>query len=127
MNLDTVAKIEALFDQAKSAALALLNQEEVARKPEPQADDDEGITAAEAAEMLGVKAWRVYEMVKQRILPAYRPSARTLRIRRGAVRELIRTGKCTAEKKGTGNLLPLLRSGVIQSAASNPKKGGLRP
>ena len=127
MNLETARQIESLFDQAKSAALALLQEEETRRTVAPEPDDDEGITADEAAQMIGVKAWRIYEMVKQGILPVYRPSKRTLRIRRGAVRELIRTGQCTIEKQRGGKVLPMRRESVIQSAASNLKKGGLQP
>lgn len=127
MNLETAQKIESLFDQAKLAALALLREDETTHTDAPEPDDDEGITADEAAQMMGVKKWRVYEMIKQKILPAYKPSPRTLRIRRGAVRELIRTGQCTIEKQSGGKVLPMRREGVLQSAASNLKKGGLKP
>jgi len=43
---------------------------------------DEGVSADEAAKLLGVKKWRVYEMCREGKLPSYRPSSKTLRIRR---------------------------------------------
>lgn len=55
-------------------------------------DDDQGITAREAAQLIGVSEWRVYEMIKRGVLTAYRPSPQRLRLRLGAVREFIRQG-----------------------------------
>jgi excisionase family DNA binding protein len=55
-------------------------------------EDDKGITAKEAALLIGVSEWRVYEMIKRKVLPAYRPSPQRLRLRLGAVREFIRQG-----------------------------------
>ncbi len=111
MRQDTQEKIARLFDQAKLEALALLREEshpESSLPTEPDAMDDEGITAAEAAQQLGVSTWRVYEMIKRGMLIAYRPSPRTLRVRRGAVREFIRTGRCTTVgKEGTARIQPL--------------------
>ena len=127
MDSITAQKIADLFDRAKREALALLREEETEQTILTLPDDEEGITAAEAAEMLSVKKWRVYKMVEQGILPAYRPSPRTLRLRRGAVREFIRTGKYTAKKRASGKVLPMPHAGVLQSAASNIKKGGIQP
>ena len=127
MSQSTAEKIAEVFDRAKREALALLCEEETEQTVLTLPDDEEGITAAEAAEMLSVKKWRVYKMVEQCILPAYRPSPRTLRLRRGAVREFIRTGKCTTTKRASGKVLPMLHAGVLQSAASNIKKGGVQP
>lgn len=56
------------------------------------ADDDQGITAKEAARLIGVSEWRVYDMVRRGVLPAYRPSPQRLRLRLGTVREFIRQG-----------------------------------
>lgn len=56
------------------------------------ADDDKGITAREAARLIGVSEWRVYEMVRRGALPACRPSPQRLRLRLGTVREFIRQG-----------------------------------
>jgi excisionase family DNA binding protein len=56
------------------------------------ADDDQGITVPEAARLIGVSDWRVYEMIKRGALPAYRPSPQRVRLRLGAVREFIRQG-----------------------------------
>lgn len=107
-------KIASIFDRAKAEALILLREDEKLRAQSiPLAEavnDDEGITAAEAAQMMNVNKWRVYEMVKQGLVPASHPSPRTVRIRRGTVKEFIRTGRCTTvEKKGGAKLLPLRR------------------
>jgi excisionase family DNA binding protein len=77
------------------------------------ADDDEGLTVAQAASELGVEPWRVYEMVRLEVLPHYRPSPRTIRIRRGVVKEFIREGKCTrvAGNDGRAEVVPLRRAG----------------
>lgn len=57
------------------------------------ADDDQGITVDEAAELIGVQPWRVYELIKRRELPAYKISSQRYRIRLGAVREFVRRQK----------------------------------
>ena len=57
------------------------------------AEDDRGITAREAAELIGVSEWRVYEMIRRKVLPAYRPSPQRLRLRLGDVRAFIRQQK----------------------------------
>lgn len=51
--------------------------------------DDQGLTAEEAARLLGVSKWRVYEMVRRGALPSYRPSPKTLRIPLSAVKNCI--------------------------------------
>lgn len=51
--------------------------------------DDQGVTAEEAARLLGVSKWRVYEMVRRGALPSYRPSPKTLRIPLSAVKNCI--------------------------------------
>ena len=61
------------------------------------AGEDRGITAQEAADILGVKKWRVYEMIRRRALPAYHPSPKTLRLRLAAVREFKDRGACSQE------------------------------
>jgi excisionase family DNA binding protein len=78
-----------------------------------EADDDEGLTVAQAAAELGVEPWRVYEMVRRGVLPHYRPSPRTIRVRRGVVKEFIREGKCTrvVGNDGRAEVVPLRRAG----------------
>jgi excisionase family DNA binding protein len=71
---------------ARAEAIAVLEEHRVG----DSAEDDQGITAKEAARLIGVSEWRVYEMIKQKMLPAYRPSPQRLRLRLGAVREFIR-------------------------------------
>ena len=71
---------------ARSEAVAVLEE----RRGSDPAEDDHGITAKEAARLIGVSEWRVYEMIKRKVLPAYRPSPQRLRLRLGAVREFIR-------------------------------------
>ena len=71
---------------ARSEVVAVLEERQVG----DAAEDDHGITAKEAARLIGVSEWRVYEMIKRRMLPAYRPSPQRLRLRLGAVREFIR-------------------------------------
>lgn len=83
--------IIALLDErmkriARSEAAAVLE----ARRVADPSEDDQGITAKEAARLIGVSEWRVYEMIKRKVLPAYRPSPQRLRLRLGAVREFIR-------------------------------------
>lgn len=100
MDSITEAKLAGIFDRAKVEALALLREQDEMRAEhlqfrQDQAGDDDGLTVAEAAQMIGVKEWRVYEMIKRGILPASRPSPRTLRLRRGAVRDFIRDGRCS--------------------------------
>jgi excisionase family DNA binding protein len=52
--------------------------------------DDELLTAESAARLLGVSRWRLYDMVRRKVLPAVRPSERTIRIRRGDLRKFMR-------------------------------------
>lgn len=83
--------ILALLDErvkriARSEAVAVLEERRVA----DPAEDDQGITPKEVARLIGVSEWRVYEMIKRKVLPAYRPSPQRLRLRLGAVREFIR-------------------------------------
>jgi excisionase family DNA binding protein len=62
--------------------------------PPPASDgDDRGITAREAAALLGVQPWRVYELIRRKELPAYHVSRQRLRLRLGAVREYMRRQK----------------------------------
>lgn len=62
--------------------------------PAPSAaEDDRGITAREAARLIGVSEWRVYELIKRGELPAYKISSQRYRIRLGAVREFVRRQK----------------------------------
>lgn len=101
------AKISSIFDRARDEAIAVLRGQEQMRAEVglPRASDDEAITVAEAARLIGVSRWRVYEMVRRGLLPASRPSPRTVRLRRGAVKEFIRMGSCTrVEKKGRAKL-----------------------
>lgn len=67
----------------------------IARESRPSSppDEDRGLSAAEAAVLLGVKKWRVYEMVKRKALRAYRPSPGTLRILLSSVNECLREGR----------------------------------
>jgi excisionase family DNA binding protein len=62
-------------------------------RPSSLPDEDRGLSTAEAAVLLGVKKWRVYEMVKRKVLRAYRPSPRTLRILLSSVNECLREGR----------------------------------
>lgn len=115
MRPETVEKIAAIFDRAKQEALAVLRHEAPAQTPATL--NDEGVTVREAAKMIGVSEWRIYQMIKQGILPAFRPSPRTLRLSRAAVLEFIRTGKAA-----TAKVTPFQRSSVLHSAASNLRK-----
>jgi excisionase family DNA binding protein len=77
------------------------------------ADGDEGLTVAQAAAELNVEPWRVYEMVRRGLLQHYRPSPRTIRIRRAVVKEFVREGKCTRVERpeGRAEVVPLRRAG----------------
>lgn len=82
----------ALLDQrvkaiARAEAAAVFEERQTGA-----ADDDRGVTAKEAARLIGVSEWRVYELIRRGALPAYRPSPQRLRLRLGAVREFIRQG-----------------------------------
>jgi excisionase family DNA binding protein len=86
---DLLALLDERMKQiARSEAVAVLAERQVG----DSAEDDQGITAKEAARLIGVSEWRVYEMIKRKVLPAYRPSPQRLRLRLGAVREFIRQG-----------------------------------
>jgi excisionase family DNA binding protein len=86
---DLLALLDERMKQiARSEAVAVLEE----RRVGDPAEDDQGITAKEAARLIGVSEWRVYEMIKRKVLPAYRPSPQRLRLRLGAVREFIRQG-----------------------------------
>jgi len=131
MKPETVEKIAAMAEQAAAKlareatifacdALSIILTEQ-----QPFvviASDDEGMTVAEAATEIGVSRWRVYEMIRQNILPAYKPSPKTYRLRRGAVREFVRTGACAAITQDKAKVLQLRREAVIESVASTPKK-----
>jgi excisionase family DNA binding protein len=81
--------VERMKQIARSEAVAVLEERRIA----DPAEDDKGITAKEAARLLGVSEWRVYEMIKRKVLPAYRPSPQRLRLRLGDVRAFIRQQK----------------------------------
>ena len=84
---DILSLLDARMKQiARSEAVAVLEERQVGDAVE----HDQGITAKEAARLIGVSEWRVYEMIKRKVLPAYRPSPQRLRLRLGAVREFIR-------------------------------------
>lgn len=86
---DLLALLDERMKQiARSEAVAVLEERRVA----DPAEDDRGITAKEAARLMGVSEWRVYEMIKRKVLPAYRPSPQRLRLRLAAVREFIQQG-----------------------------------
>lgn len=71
---------------AREEALKVLA--ELGRTAAPTSpDEDRGLSAEEAARLLGVKKWRIYEMVKRRALRAYRPSPGTVRIPMSAIAE----------------------------------------
>ena len=86
---EVLAALDAHVKQiARAEAVAVLEE----RRVGDAAEDDQGITAKEAARLIGVSEWRVHEMIKRKVLPAYRPSPQRLRLRLGAVREFIRQG-----------------------------------
>ena len=82
------AKLEELFSPDVLAALDE-RVRRIARETNPAPADDQGLTAEEAARLLGVSKWRVYEMVRRGALPSYRPSPKTLRIPLSAVKNRI--------------------------------------
>lgn len=105
MRPETVEKLATLAERAGARvarelaifawdAAAIVREDVPAATAAPAPDDDEGMTAEEAAQELGVERWRVYDMIQRGILPAYKPSPKTVRLRRGDVREFIRTGRC---------------------------------
>lgn len=67
----------------------------IARESRPSSapDEDRGLSTEETAVLLGVKKWRVYEMVRRKTLRAYRPSPGTLRILLSSVNECLREGR----------------------------------
>jgi len=131
MKPETVEKLAAMAEQAAAKfargatlfacdALSIILSEQ---EPFFVSDsDDEGITVAEAAKEIGVSSWRVYEMIRQGILPAYKPSPKTYRLRRGTVREFMLTGACAAISQDKAKVLQLRREPVIESVPSTPKK-----
>jgi excisionase family DNA binding protein len=128
MRPETVAQISELLARAGRSIASfagelwnVVSAELQESKPSANEADNESISVREAATMLGVRKWRVYQMIKQGILPASRPSPRTIRLRRGAVLEFIRTGQC-ADLTKPAKVLSLKRRGVIESAASNLRK-----
>jgi excisionase family DNA binding protein len=117
---ETVEKLAALAERtgakvARELAIFACDAVSIVRDDLPTAadatapDEDEGMTAEEAAQELGVERWRVYDMIQRGILPAFKPSANTVRLRRGDVREFIRTGKC-APKTMQPQRRPVLHS-----------------
>jgi excisionase family DNA binding protein len=99
---DILTRAGRCIASAAGEAWAVISGELVSPAAPADASDDEGLTVAEAAAELNVEQWRVYDMVRRGVLPHYRPSPRTIRIRRGAVKEFVRAGKCTRveEKRG---------------------------
>lgn len=82
------AKLEELFSPDVLAALDE-RVRRIAREASPASADDQGVDAKEAARLLGVSKWRVYEMVRRGVLSSYRPSPKTLRIPLSAVKNYI--------------------------------------
>ena len=88
------AELERLFSPDVLAALdERMRQIAQEARTAPPAEDDRGLSAEEAAHLLGVKKWRVYEMVRRNALRAYRPSPGTLRIPLSAVNEVKQLSK----------------------------------
>lgn len=110
MQLEAVEKLSDIVTRAgrcvaaaAGEAWALIREELTEPQYSLDASDDEGLTVRQAATELNVEEWRVYDMIRRGVLPHYRPSRRTIRVRRGAVKEFIREGKCATrvgEKKG---------------------------
>lgn len=116
MRAETIARLSDILTRAgrciasaSGEAWAVISAELAAPQSlSSDVSDDEGLTVKEAAAELRVEAWRVYDMIRRGILPAYRPSPRTLRVRRGAVKEFVRSGKCTrVEAKQGAKAKPL--------------------
>lgn len=100
---DILARAGRCVSMCAGEAWAVVRSELAAtQSPSTDASDDEGLTVEQAALELNVEKWRVYEMVRRGALPHYRPSSRTIRVRRGDVKRFIRQGKCTTveEKRG---------------------------
>lgn len=87
-------ELEKLFGPDVLAALDE-RMRRISRESQPSSppDEDRGLSAAEAAVLLGVKKWRVYEMVRRKALCSYRPSPGTLRILLSSVNECLREGR----------------------------------